>query len=65
MAARRAERIAALGGSVAPPPRGAAWDDVLDARALLVTARRMALGTAEWLGDEPPDAKGLRARIWL
>jgi predicted RNase H-like nuclease len=61
----RAERIAALGGEIAPPPRGAAWDDVLDARALLVTARRIALGTAERFGDDAPDATGLRALIAL
>jgi predicted RNase H-like nuclease len=39
-------------------PRGAAVDDVLDAFAAAWTARRIALGTATWLGD--PDARDAR-----
>jgi predicted RNase H-like nuclease len=69
-AAGRASRLAALRPHFPSidsltVPRGAAWDDVLDAYALLWTARRVALGTALRLpaGAAQRDAKGLRAEI--
>jgi len=68
--AGRAERIALLAttcpgvaGVVAAPPRGARPDDVLDALALTVTARRVAARTAIVLGDGAVDARGLRMAI--
>jgi predicted RNase H-like nuclease len=42
-----------------PVPRGARPDDVLDAAALVWTARRVAAGTALTLGDGGRDGKGL------
>jgi predicted RNase H-like nuclease len=49
---------------VAPRPSGVATDDVLDALAAAWTARRIALGTAEWLGDaDARDDRGLRLTI--
>ena len=44
---------------------GAAWDDVLDACALVQTARRLAGGQVERLGDGARDARGLRCEIVL
>src|SRR2546423_25609 len=38
-------------------------DDVLDARAVLWTARRLARGQAERLGDGAHDERGLRMEI--
>jgi predicted RNase H-like nuclease len=60
-----AERAALLGLATLPAaPRGARTDDVLDALALVHTARRIAAGTAERLGDPTArDARGLRMEI--
>lgn len=41
----------------------AGLDDVLDAAACLVTARRIAVGASERLGDAAPDERGLRMEI--
>jgi predicted RNase H-like nuclease len=50
---------------VAPPPRGAGADDVLDALACLVTAERMRLGLAASYPSPPErDAHGLPVAIW-
>lgn len=46
----------------APPPPGAAWDDLLDACALRWSADRMARGEALVLGGGK-DARGLRMEI--
>jgi predicted RNase H-like nuclease len=48
-----------------PPHRlpGTQVDDVLDARAVLWTARRLARGRAERLGDGAVDGRGLRMEI--
>jgi predicted RNase H-like nuclease len=44
--------------------RGAAGDDVLDAFAAAWTARRIAVGTATWLGDRAArDARGFHLTI--
>ncbi|MCB0996793.1 MAG: DUF429 domain-containing protein [Acidimicrobiales bacterium] len=43
--------------------RGAAPDDLLDALAAAWTARRMATGRAEWLGDGEIDPRGFRCTI--
>lgn len=49
----------------APPPRGAGPDDLLDALACLVVARRLAQGTARPFPDPPErDAHGLAVAIW-
>jgi predicted RNase H-like nuclease len=49
---------------VAARSRAARVDDVLDAAAAAWTARRIALGTAEWLGDVVArDERGLRLTI--
>ncbi|MHB2168385.1 DUF429 domain-containing protein [Alsobacter sp. R-9] len=49
----------------APPPRGAGADDLLDACACLVTARRLAEGTARsWPANPQVDAFGLPMAIW-
>ncbi|HEX2021776.1 MAG TPA: DUF429 domain-containing protein [Candidatus Thermoplasmatota archaeon] len=48
------------------PPRGARWDDLLDACALAWTARRVADGRARRVPESPPvDARGLRMEIWV
>lgn len=65
------ERIARLAphfpdvmAAVAARPRGAAVDDVLDAFAAAWTARRIATGHAQWLGDMTArDPRGLRLTI--
>jgi len=59
------ERVRALGLAGARPavPRGAKLDDVLDAKALALQARRIAMGVATRLGGEK-DARGLRMEIW-
>ena len=44
---------------------GAAVDDVLDAYVLTVTARRLARGDVERLGDGAVDARGLRQEVVL
>jgi predicted RNase H-like nuclease len=63
-AAGARERLRALGLAAAPRvPPGARLDDVLDARALAVQARRIAAGVATKLGGER-DARGLRMEIW-
>jgi predicted RNase H-like nuclease len=54
----RAERLDALALGEVPRARGAAADDVLDALACLVSAHRLAAGTALALGDGAIDARG-------
>ena len=61
----RSERRTAIDLALDRPPIGAAWDDVLDACALVETARRLAAGTVERLGDGARDARGLRCEIVL
>lgn len=61
----RAERLAAVHPPVERLPSGAAWDDVLDACALVHTARRLVHGAVERLGDGARDARGLRCEIVL
>jgi predicted RNase H-like nuclease len=66
-----AERLALLrphfpgvDGVLSARPRGAAVDDVLDAFAAAWTARRIARGTATWLGDpDARDPRGMRVTI--
>jgi predicted RNase H-like nuclease len=41
-----------------------ARDDIIDAAAMLVTARRIASGTVTRLGDETPDSRELLMQIW-
>jgi predicted RNase H-like nuclease len=41
-----------------------ARDDIIDAAAMLVTARRMASGAATLLGDDTRDNRGLLMQIW-
>jgi predicted RNase H-like nuclease len=49
----------------APPPRGAAEDDLLDAAAVLLVAQRHARGLAVPFPDPPGrDAHGLPVAIW-
>jgi predicted RNase H-like nuclease len=49
----------------APPPKGAAEDDLLDALACAAVARRIHAGTAKPLPDPPPhDRYGLPMAIW-
>jgi predicted RNase H-like nuclease len=52
-----------MGPLIERPVRGAAGDDVLDACALTLIARRLATGAVERLGDGRRDAKGLRMEI--
>jgi predicted RNase H-like nuclease len=61
----RAERLAVVAPVNEGPPAGAAWDDMLDAAALVHTARRLLQGDVERLGDGAIDAKGLRCEIVL
>jgi len=61
----RAERLAAVTQPIERLPSGAAWDDVLDACALVHTARRLVHGAVERLGDGARDARGLRCEIVL
>lgn len=61
----RAERLAVLDLTLDRPPSGAAWDDVLDACILTLTARRLARGEVERLGDGARDRTGLRCEIVL
>jgi predicted RNase H-like nuclease len=58
----RTERAELL-GVVATPLAGAAVDDVLDAHALLWTARRVARGEETRLGSNDRDARGLLMQI--
>ena len=58
----RAERLAVL-GEVTTAARGAAGHDVLDAHACLLTARRIAAGTALELGDGAVDDLGRPMRV--
>jgi predicted RNase H-like nuclease len=49
----------------APPPKGAAADDLLDALACAATARRIHAGDAQPFPNPPPrDAFGLAMAIW-
>jgi predicted RNase H-like nuclease len=57
-------RVALVGVSPARLP-GAAVDDVLDSHAALWTARRVALGHEQRLGDGERDGRGLRMEIVL
>jgi len=50
-------------GAIAPAPRGAGEDDVLDACAALWTAERIAAGKSRELGDARTDVTGLPMRI--
>jgi predicted RNase H-like nuclease len=66
----RAERLLLLESVLGPevrglsPPRGAAWDDLYDACALIWTASRVAAGTAVHLpAVAQRDARGLRMEI--
>ena len=59
----RAERQNVVELAMDRPPKGAAWDDVLDACALVITARRLVSGDIERLGDGARDARGLRCEI--
>lgn len=61
--AGRDARLELLGLDPPAVPRGARLDDVLDALALVHTARRIAAGAAERLGDGARDARGLRMEI--
>jgi len=64
---RRLLRAAGLPGAPidAPPPRGAAEDDVLDALACAAVARRIHAGIARPFPDPPPrDPHGLPMAIW-
>jgi predicted RNase H-like nuclease len=64
---RRLLSAAGLPGAVlsAPPPKGAGPDDLLDALACAVIARRIAAGQAQPFPDPPPrDAFGLPMAIW-
>jgi predicted RNase H-like nuclease len=68
----RAERLAAITGAypdaverIAEPHLGAALDDVLDAYALTVTARRLNEGMVLRLGDGARDSTGLRQEVVL
>ena len=61
----RAERQTVVSFTIDRPPTGAAWDDVLDACALVETARRLVNGGVERLGDGARDRKGLRCEIVL
>ncbi len=60
--AGKADRIA-LVGVVPNALPGAATDDVLDAHAVLWTARRVAVGDGERLGGRERDGRGLRMEI--
>ena len=61
----RAERQEVVKLTIDRPPTGAAWDDVLDACALVETARRLIRGDVERLGDGSRDGRGLRCEIVL
>lgn len=61
----RAERRSVVAVAIDRPPIGAAWDDVLDAGALVYTARRLVTGAVERLGDGARDRRGLRCEIVL
>jgi predicted RNase H-like nuclease len=51
--------------AAAPPPRGAGPDDLLDALACAMVARRIHAGLARPFPDRPPfDAFGLPMAIW-
>ena len=63
--AGRIERQMVVSLSIDRPPTGAAWDDVLDACALVETARRLVSGAVERLGDGSRDRRGLRCEIVL
>jgi len=57
---------AATGAATGPvdrPPRGARADDVVDAMAIALVARRLDRGEVERLGDGTRDRRGLRMEI--
>lgn len=56
--------VPAVDDLLARRPSGVAVHDLLDACALTWTARRMAAGAAERLGDGARDRRGLRMDIW-
>jgi predicted RNase H-like nuclease len=60
----RAERLAALGLTAISRLRGAAADDVLDALALVHTARHIAAGAGNRLGDGARDAREIAMAVW-
>jgi predicted RNase H-like nuclease len=61
-AAERRELLAPHFGRISRVP-GAAFDDVLDAYALLWSARRLERGQAHILGEPQRDARGLHCEI--
>jgi predicted RNase H-like nuclease len=60
----RAERLVALGLTGISRLSGAAADDVLDALALVHTARHIAAGTGNRLGDGARDAREIDMSVW-
>ena len=60
----RAERLAALGLHAIAHLPDAAADDVLDALALVHTARHIAAGTGQRLGDGARDARENDMAVW-
>ncbi len=61
----RDERRALIGPDLpSAPPRGAAWDDVLDALALCHAALSRSLGQGRRFGDGELDSRGFRMEIW-
>jgi predicted RNase H-like nuclease len=61
---RRQALLARAGVPVPVRPRGAALDDLLDACALMWSARRIADGTARRIPDDPAcDERGLRMEL--
>ena len=62
--AQRERLVSALTDRRSPPSlAGTRPDDVLDAIVLTATAKRLAIGTAEHLGDGRRDARGLLMEI--
>jgi len=61
--AERRDLLRGVVGSLPSRPRGAGEDDLVDAVALTITARRLAEGTAERVGDRTHDARGLVMQI--
>jgi predicted RNase H-like nuclease len=61
--AQRIELLEPILGSIDLRVRGAKADDVLDACAVLVSARRFAVGAHDQFGDGERDERGLLMRI--